>query len=178
MRKTSSVKAFNKYVNELISEYQTTGEIKSISLARKNACSEVPLNRFNLMSLGGMNRQLSIEETESIYRYIGQPKNAMIKINKCKVCGLEAPADAFPKGRRLVCKTCYYEQVKEYRKKLKEKRGNTYTSDACAEKRRAYQREYVKKHKDDEVFKQKKREWSRRHRELLKERKRLHGSNR
>ena len=177
MRKKSSVKAFNEYVNELISECQTTGEIKSISLTREHACSEVPSKRFNLMSLGGMNRRLSTEETESIYRYIGQPKNAMIKIKKCKVCGLVAPADAFPKGRRLVCKTCYYEQVKEYRKKLKEKRGNTYTSDACAEKRRAYQREYLKKHKDDEVFKQKKRESSRRYRESLKERKIQDGRN-
>lgn len=73
MRRKSSVKAFNEYVNELISVYQTTGEIKSVSLARKHECSEVPPNRFNLMSLGGMNRQLSTEETESIYRYIRQP---------------------------------------------------------------------------------------------------------
>lgn len=101
-----------------------------------------------------------------------------METKKCRVCGLVAPADAFPKGRRHICKTCYYEQVKEYRKKLKEKRGNTYTSDACAEKRRAYQREYVNKHKDDDVFKQKKREWSRRHRELLKEKKIQNGSNR
>jgi hypothetical protein len=74
MRRKSSVKAFNEYVNELISEYQSTGEIKSIPLARKYECSEVYPNRFNLMSLGGMNRQLSTEETESIYRHIRQPK--------------------------------------------------------------------------------------------------------
>jgi hypothetical protein len=113
---------------------------------------------------------------------------------------LIAPADDFPKGR-CICKACKRkkdveykrnwrkthtekkriktaEEWRNYREKLKATRGNTYTSDEYAEKRRIYQREYAKKHKNDEVFKQKQRERARRYRELLKERKLQDGSNR
>lgn len=91
-----------------------------------------------------------------------------MKIKICRVCGLVAPADAFPKGRRRVCKTCYQEQAKEYRKKLKAKRGNTYASDASAERRRAYQRKYYSEHKNDESFKMKRREWRKKRYQLTK----------
>ena len=121
-----------------------------------------------------------------------------METKKCNVCGIVAPADNFPQGR-CICKECKRkrdteykrewrkthndkkrtsEDYRKYRERIKAKRGNTYPTDEYAEKRRAYQREYAKKHKDDEVFKQKQRDRSRRYRELLKERKRIHGSNR
>ena len=111
-----------------------------------------------------------------------------MNIKKCRVCGLIAPADAFPKGR-CVCKTCYRgqktdymarwrkthprkpsnpEQAKEYRQKLKARRGNSYTSDASAEKRRAYQRNYYSEHKNDESYKMKRREWQKKRYQLTK----------
>jgi hypothetical protein len=123
----------------------------------------------------------------------------MMKTKKCKVCGLIAPADDFPKGR-CICKACKRkkdveykrnwrkthtekkriktaEEWRNYREKLKATRGNTYPSDEYAEKRRAYQRAYAEKHKNDEVFKQKRRDKARRYRELLKERKIQDGRN-
>lgn len=77
-RNEASKKAFNDYVNNLISEFHNTGKIKTIPLARQYRCTEVPSNRFKLMRLGGINRQLNVGETEIIYQYVRNPNEVEI----------------------------------------------------------------------------------------------------
>ena len=72
-RNEASKKAFNDYVNNLISEFHNTGKIQTIPLARQYRCTEVPPNRFKLMRLGGINRQLNMGETEIIYQHVRNP---------------------------------------------------------------------------------------------------------
>lgn len=73
MRKAQNAKTFNEYVNELISEYHTNEQVDTESLARKHNCTNVPLKHFKLMSLDKVNRRLTLEETEIIFRYVRCP---------------------------------------------------------------------------------------------------------
>ena len=74
-RQRNSIKVFNEYVNELISEYQTTGKVNYEELARKHSCRRLPRNRFFLMHLNEVTRCLNMRETEQIWEYVGDPKN-------------------------------------------------------------------------------------------------------
>lgn len=74
-RQGKSIRVFNEYVNELISEYQTTGNVNYEELARKHSCCRLPRNRFFAMHLDEVTRCLNTEETERIWEYIRNPKN-------------------------------------------------------------------------------------------------------
>jgi hypothetical protein len=74
-RQKKSIRVFNEYVNELISEYQTTGKVNYEELARKHSCCRLPRNRFFAMHLDEVTRCLNTEETERIWEYIRNPKN-------------------------------------------------------------------------------------------------------
>lgn len=74
-RQRNSIEVFNEYVNELISEYQTTGKVNYEELARKHSCRRLPRNRFFLMHLNEVTRCLNMRETEQIWEYVGDPKN-------------------------------------------------------------------------------------------------------
>lgn len=73
-RNEKSKNRFNAYVNKLIEIYRETKEFKGKELASDLGCYKIPRNRFDIMRLGDVDRELTIEETERIYNYVLQPK--------------------------------------------------------------------------------------------------------
>lgn len=73
-RNEKSKNRFNAYVNQLIEIYRETKEFKGKELASDLGCYKIPRNRFDIMRLGYVDRELTTEETERIYNYVLQPK--------------------------------------------------------------------------------------------------------
>lgn len=73
-RNEKSKNRFNAYVNELIAVYRETKEFKGKALASDFGCYKIPRNRFDIMRLGYVDRELTTEETERIYNYVLLPK--------------------------------------------------------------------------------------------------------
>lgn len=73
-RKEKSKNRFNAYVNKLIEIYREAKEFKGKELASDLGCYKIPRNRFDIMRLGDVDRELTIDETERIYNYVLQPK--------------------------------------------------------------------------------------------------------
>lgn len=68
-RKPSSAKRFNEYVNKVIEVYRETGEFKSQELGAEYGCCRIPESYLKRMGLASLDRPLTVEETETIYRY-------------------------------------------------------------------------------------------------------------
>lgn len=73
-----SKKRFNIYVNELIRDYCETREFKGSQMAKDMGCTKIPRNRFFMMGIGELDRELTIEETERIYSHITQPQQTEV----------------------------------------------------------------------------------------------------
>lgn len=73
-RNEKSKNRFNAYVNKLIAIYRETKEFKGKELASELGCYKIPRNRFDIMRLGDVDRELTIDETERVYNYVLQPK--------------------------------------------------------------------------------------------------------
>lgn len=73
-RNEKSKNRFNAYVNKLIEIYRETKEFKGKELASDLGCYKIPRNRFDIMRLGYVDRELTTDETERIYNYVLQPK--------------------------------------------------------------------------------------------------------
>lgn len=73
-RNEKSKNRFNVYVNKLIEIYRETKEFKGKELASDLGCYKIPRNRFDIMRLGDVDRELTIDETERVYNYVLQPK--------------------------------------------------------------------------------------------------------
>ena len=73
-RNEKSKNRFNVYVNKLIVIYRETKEFKGKELASELGCYKIPRNRFDIMRLGYVDRELTTDETERIYNYVLQPK--------------------------------------------------------------------------------------------------------
>lgn len=73
-RNEKSKNRFNVYVNKLIAIYRETKEFKGKELASELGCYKIPRNRFDIMRLGDVDRELTIDETERVYNYVLQPK--------------------------------------------------------------------------------------------------------
>lgn len=73
-RNEKSKNRFNVYVNKLIAIYRETKEFKGKELASDLGCYKIPRNRFDIMRLGYVDRELTTEETERVYNYVLQPK--------------------------------------------------------------------------------------------------------
>lgn len=73
-RNEKSKNRFNSYVNKLIAIYRETKEFKGKELASELGCYKIPRNRFDIMRLGDVDRELTIDETERVYNYVLQPK--------------------------------------------------------------------------------------------------------
>lgn len=73
-RNEKSKNRFNAYVNQLIEIYRETKEFKGKELASDLGCYKIPRNRFDIMRLGYVDRELTTDETERIYNYVLQPK--------------------------------------------------------------------------------------------------------
>lgn len=73
-RNEKSKNRFNVYVNKLIEIYRETKEFKGKELASDLGCYKIPRNRFDIMRLGYVDRELTTDETERIYNYVLQPK--------------------------------------------------------------------------------------------------------
>ena len=110
----------------------------------------------------------------------------------CVKCGKRKLVDEFPKNRN-VCKDCKAEYLREYRKhhpdkkrskeyerdksreyraRLKEKRGCTYPNDEYARKHRERQKEYEKNRRvKNEEYRERMRKYGRNyyHREVMKQ---------
>lgn len=73
-RNEKSKNRFNAYVNKLVEIYRNTNEFKGKELASDFGCYKIPRNRFDIMRLGDVDREFTIDETECIYNYVLQPK--------------------------------------------------------------------------------------------------------
>lgn len=73
-RNEKSKNRFNAYVNQLIEIYRETKEFKGKELASDLGCYKIPRNRFDIMRLGYVDRELTTDETERIYNYVLHPK--------------------------------------------------------------------------------------------------------
>jgi predicted nucleic acid-binding Zn-ribbon protein len=112
---------------------------------------------------------------------IDEVKTQKIELtHKCEKCGEVKTTDQFySKNICIDCRRKYQREYKakwrlthpekprtaeyyqKYREETKIKRGHTYPSDAYAEKRRHYQKEYYQRNKNNTEFIQKNREKSR-----------------
>lgn len=74
-RLQSSAERFNAFINKVIEVYHATNEYKASELRREYGCSKLPYNHFIAMRLNEVQRALTIDETDTIYAYVREPKS-------------------------------------------------------------------------------------------------------
>lgn len=74
-RKPKSAKRFNEYINKVIEVYRETGKFNSQELGAKYGCCRIPESYLKPMGFVSLDRPLTIEETEAIYRYRRNPNS-------------------------------------------------------------------------------------------------------
>lgn len=120
-RNEKSKNRFNAYVNELIAVYRETKEFKGKALASVFGCYKIPRNRFDIMRLGYVDRELTTEETERIYNYVLQPKQT-----EAPLFGHTTEEEA---ERTVIEKSVAEEEIEEVGNKGQKNTDNTDTEE-------------------------------------------------
>lgn len=112
-----SKKRFNIYVNELIKDYRETREFKGSQMAKDMGCTKIPRNRFFMMGIGELDRELTIEETERIYNHITQPQQTEVPyfgtINKVDETHYEEESEHTEKNEMVEIENSTHDDAQE-----------------------------------------------------------------